>query len=232
MLLMTKNMTMVKTLFFDLDDTLYASTTGVWELIRQRMGWYMQERLGMAPDVIPDLRHQYYLRYGTTLRGLQAHHQVDADDFLAYVHDIPLQDYLQPDPEVKEMLLSLSHPRWVFTNADDAHARRVLQILDLAECFCGVVDLRAMQFLCKPEEGAYRRAMALAGESDPRSCLLVDDSASNLEGAHRLGFTTVLVASNKDLPENGHRHRHSNPAVDYHIRRLLELPQAMPQLWR
>jgi putative hydrolase of the HAD superfamily len=84
------------TLFFDLDDTLYSPKNGLWLAIRERMGEYMAERLGLPRDEIPAIRHLYYTTYGTTLRGLQRHYQVDSDDYLAYVHDLPLERYLQP----------------------------------------------------------------------------------------------------------------------------------------
>ena len=65
----------------------------------------MYERIGLSWEEIPQLRQAYYENYGTTLRGLQQHYQVDAEDYLAYVHDLPLEDYLEPDPELRELLL-------------------------------------------------------------------------------------------------------------------------------
>ncbi len=55
---------------------------------------------------------------GTTMRGLQIHHQIDTDDYLAYVHDLPLHDYLYPNPQLRSLLTSLPQRRWIFTNAD------------------------------------------------------------------------------------------------------------------
>ena len=115
-------------LFFDLDDTLYDSSNGLWEAIRARMNQYMVERLGLPEDEVPEIRRRYFLTYGTTLRGLQKHYRVDADDYLDYVHDLPLREYLQPRDELKMMLLSLTQHRWIFTNADANHARRVLEV--------------------------------------------------------------------------------------------------------
>ena len=80
------------TLFFDLDDTLYPNTTGLWKAIKERMNDYMRERLQIPAEDISSLREKYYLTYGTTTRGLQIHHNVDTADFLAYVHDLPLAD--------------------------------------------------------------------------------------------------------------------------------------------
>jgi pyrimidine 5'-nucleotidase len=208
------------TIFFDLDDTLYQSSTGLWEVIRSRMGRYMAERLGLPEDEIPRLRRSYYETYGTTLRGLQKHHQVDPRDYLEYVHHIPVETYLEPAPQVRKLLLSLPQQRWIFTNADANHARRVLRVLGLDDCFKGIIDVWAMDFACKPESEAYRKALELAGKPHPGNCVLLDDSSSNLARAGQMGFTTVLVGS--DGP---------HPVAGFTISNLLELPEALPQLW-
>lgn len=209
------------TLFFDLDDTLYASSNGLWQAIRDRMGQYMFERVGIPSEEVPALRRHYYQTYGTTLRGLQKHHRVDADDYLAYVHHLPLEHFLSPAPELRAMLLSLPQRRWIFTNADSAHADRVLERLDLKGCFEGVIDVRAIQFACKPETTAYQRALALAENPAPHECILLDDSAANLSTASQMGLTTVWVNPNGN----------SDPGLDYTIRSLLELPTILPELW-
>jgi pyrimidine 5'-nucleotidase len=209
------------TLFFDLDDTLYTSGNGLWDAIRERMSLYMFERIGLPWEQIPMLRRMYYETYGTTLRGLQRHYHVDPDDYLAYVHDLPLEKFLQPAPELQAMLLSLPQRCWIFTNSDAKHAGRVLAYLGLTGCFDGIIDVRAIQFACKPEPVAYQRALVLAGNPDPRGCVMLDDSASNLAPARQLGFTTVLVSRNGE----------GNGEATYVIPGLLTLPQAMPELW-
>lgn len=210
----------LKTLFFDLDDTLYDSSCGLWEAIRIRMGRYMEERLGLAPEEANRLRHEYFTNYGTTLRGLQFHHQVNVDEYLAYVHDLPLTQFIQPDPELRRMLTSLPQRKFIFTNADREHAARVLQVLQLEDCFDGIIDVRAIDFVCKPDPLAYRLALKLSGENNPASCLLVDDSIRNLAPARLMGFTTVLVGSTG-----------SDPATVHAISQLKQLPQALPDLW-
>ena len=87
------------TIFFDLDDTLYPSSSGLWPAIKERMNSYMDERMHIPRDEIPRLREKYFREYGTTLRGLQANHKVDVQDYLAYVHDLPLKDYLHPESD-------------------------------------------------------------------------------------------------------------------------------------
>jgi putative hydrolase of the HAD superfamily len=207
-------------LFFDLDDTLYSKTNGLWEAIAERMMDFMQERLGFPPEEIPELRRKYYETYGTTLRGLQINHAVDADEYLAYVHDLPLEDYLSPDPDLRGLMESLPQPKWIFTNSDASHANRVLEILDLKDCFKGIIDVRALGFLCKPDQRAYRRALSLVNGVTPEDCVLFDDSLRNLESAFSLGFTTVLVGTVE-----------VHPAADYSVQSLKDLAQIFPKLW-
>jgi putative hydrolase of the HAD superfamily len=209
------------TLFFDLDETLYPKGSGLWEAIRERMSGFLVQRLGLPVEEVEILRRNYFEQYGTTLRGLQIHHQVDTDEYLAYVHDLPLENYLQPLPGLPELLTSLPQCKWIFTNADAAHARRVLAILGLSGCFDGIADIRALNFACKPEPEAYYMAMAQAGELDPSRCVLLDDSPRNLVPALALGFTTVLVGS--EAP---------HPAANLVIPSLMALPESLPELWQ
>jgi pyrimidine 5'-nucleotidase len=207
-------------LFFDLDDTLYPSTNGLWNNIRQRMNEYMLEVLQIPPEQVSVIRRQYFEAYGTTLRGLQIHYQVDADDFLAYVHDLPVESIIAPDPELRRILQSLSLPKWIFTNADTNHARRVLSVLGVSDCFNGVIDIRAMGFVCKPDPQAYRIALDRVGESAPERCVYLDDAARNLAPAYGMGFFTILVS------QDG-----SDPVARRTIARPHDLPKIMPELW-
>jgi len=181
----------------------------------------MHERVGLPLNEVPSIRRNYFETYGTTLRGLQIHHQVNADDYLAYVHDLALEEYLVPNPELLSILTSLPQKKWIFTNADGNHARRVIDFLGLSDCFEGVIDLRAIDFACKPEKVAFQRALTIAGNPNPAGCVLFDDSPANLQAARELGFTTVLVNLNGD----------SHGAEDFTVRTLLALPQVLPGLW-
>ncbi len=118
------------------------------------------------------------------------------------------------------MLESLPQKKWIFTNADADHAKRVLKVLGIEDCFSGIIDVRALDFLCKPDRKAYVRALDLAGEANPENCVLLDDSIRNLTPAHQLGYTTVLVGSTEQYQ-----------AADYSIESLKDLPQVFKQLW-
>jgi len=208
------------TLFFDLDATLYPSSNGLWDQIRLRIYQFMNEELGLAEEIIPATRERYWTTYGTTLEGLRIHHQVDPKDYLTYVHDLPLDQYLQHDQDLRDLLNSLPQDLWIFTNSDRPHADRVLEKLGIADLFTGIVDLISMDFIVKPNPKAYQIALTKTGETDPENCVLFDDLLANLVGAKKLGFTTALVGENEKSDQ-----------YDYHLPVIHAIKEIMPHLW-
>jgi len=189
------------TLFFDLDDTLYPSSTGLWQAIRERMNLYMRDRMGLPEKDVPALREQYYKMYGTTLRGLQARHNVDVQDFLAFVHDLPLDQYLTPNPTQREVIASLPSRKLIFTNADVHHARRVLAALNLDDLFETIVDINTVAPYCKPMPESFAIAQELADEPDPRKCVLIDDLPRTTRAALDVGMASLLYGTDEPTPE-------------------------------
>lgn len=180
------------TIFFDLDDTLYPSSSGLWPTLKERMNRYMIERMGIAVDEVPRLREQYFRKYGTTLRGLQANHKIDVEDYLAYVHDVPLTDYIRPDSSQQQVLAALETRNIIFTNADSKHAQRVLHVLGIESYFAGLVDVNAMAPYCKPSSEAFALALKVAGETDPSRCVMIDDLPHTTRAAKSLGMYSLL----------------------------------------
>ena len=180
------------TIFFDLDDTLYPSNTGLWLAIKERMNIYMRERMGFPENQIATIREKYFLQYGTTLRGLQAHHEIDVEDFLAFVHDLPLKDYLTPNPTLRSVIASLPTRNLIFTNADVPHADRVLTALGLRDLFEIIVDVNAIAPYCKPMPESFQIAMKTAGETDPSKCVMIDDIHRTTRAAKEAGLFSIL----------------------------------------
>lgn len=189
------------TLFFDLDDTLYPSSTGLWQAIKERMTLYMRECMGIAENEVPVLREQYFKMYGTTLRGLQARHNVDVEDYLAFVHDLPLQQYLKPNPTQREIIASLPSRKLIFTNADVPHARRVLAALQLDDLFDDIVDVNAVSPYCKPMPQSFAIAQELANEPDPRKCVVIDDLPRTTRAALEAGMASILYGTDEPTAE-------------------------------
>lgn len=186
------------TIFFDLDDTLYPAASGLWPTLKQRMNSYMIERMGIPASDVPGLRERYFRTYGTTLRGLQANHQIDVEDYLAYVHDVRLTDYIHPDPVQRSVLASLPTRNIIFTNADAKHARRVLKVLHIEEYFADVVDVNAMEPYCKPSPQAFALALKIAAEKDASRCVMIDDLPHTTRAAKAFGLYSLLYGASME----------------------------------
>jgi putative hydrolase of the HAD superfamily len=202
---------MIHTILFDLDETLYPRGTGLMERIRSQILAYIQTQLDLSAQEADVLRHQYLRAYGTTMRGLQIHHQIDADEYLRYVHNIPLHEYLQPNPELDAVLASIAQEQIVFTNASREHAEAVLAQLGIRRHFSRIVDVRDMNYESKPQPRAYQRICEMLGVR-PTECLLVEDNVRNLRPAKDLGMTTVLVGSDG-----------TEASIDYAIARIEDI---------
>lgn len=186
----------ITTIFFDLDDTLYPSQVGLWHAIKERMNTYMREHMDIPHEEISALREKYFLQYGTTMRGLQAHHNINTDDFLAFVHDLPLEKYLTPDPLQRQIIASLPTRNLIFTNADIHHAKRVLTRLQLLDLFPEIVDVHTVAPHCKPMPESFSIAMQVAGETDPSRCVMIDDIHRTTQAARKAGLRSILVGEN------------------------------------
>ncbi len=204
---------------FDLDETLYPTSAGLMQDVARRITEWLQRHLGLDSGAAAHLREAYIHLYGTTLAGLLAEHRekVDVEDYLAYVHDVPVEDYLRPDPALRAMLTGIPLRRVVFTNSSAEHAARVLNTLDIADLFERVVDIRALNFVHKPRREAYERLLVLLGVPGP-ACILVDDRVVNLQPAKALGMTTILV---NGLPQDG---------VDFAVGSVLEVGPLVQRL--
>ena len=208
-----------KTLFIDLDDTLYPPSTGIGGAIGDRIDLYMVEKLKLPPEQVPELRRRLFRTYGTTLRGLEITLHIDPVDYLDFVHDVPVAQILQPDEKLHEVLSSLPQRKVILTNADQKHALRVLTALQITDCFDQIINILDISPYCKPQPDAFESALRLAGECNAGQCVLVDDGLQNLAAAHMLGFHAIRVGSAEILPE-----------YDAGIACIHELPNAIEKL--
>ncbi len=184
----------MKGVFFDLDNTLYAAESTLFDLIDVRINAYMREVVGIETGKVDYLRRHYWSKYGVTLRGLMHEYGTDAEHYLEYVHDIDVSSRLGPNPALKRSLRAMPERLFVFTNGSSDHARRVLSCLDIADCFEHIYDIRISNYVPKPQLDPYHAALAHSGMRG-EDCVMVEDSLPNLRTAARLKMATILVDS-------------------------------------
>ncbi|MEW6598458.1 MAG: pyrimidine 5'-nucleotidase [Pseudomonadota bacterium] len=181
----------VDTWLFDLDHTLYPPSFPVLRLIEQRIRVYMTQLTGLPEEEAWELQKKYLADYGGAVAGLVQHHDADPHEFLAFVHDVPL-DSLSADLPLRAALKRLPGRRLVFTNGSQRHAERVLDRLDIADLFDDVFHTEAAGMVMKPDPRAFdilMRVHAVVGADTA----FFEDRADNLVEAARRGMTTILV---------------------------------------
>jgi putative hydrolase of the HAD superfamily len=203
-----------------LDETLYPRESGLMAVINERISLYMLQQMGMVPDLVRRLRPEYFRRYGTTMRGLSIHHNLDCDEYLAFVHDVPVEAYIVADTELDASLARIPWRMSIFTNASVAHARRVLAALGVSRHFGEIFDVAAMDYQGKPAVSAYLKVVA-ALAAVPGQCVMADDVMSNLAPAKDLGMVTVLVDDRQRGPVAG---------VDILVARAAQVADMVPEM--
>ncbi|HEV7222501.1 MAG TPA: pyrimidine 5'-nucleotidase [Pirellulales bacterium] len=187
---------------FDLDNCLYPASTGLFSLIDERMGAYIERLLGCNAEEAKRVQKAHFHAHGTTLAGLMKEHDVDPHDFLADVHDIPL-DRVQFDERLARLLPQLPGRRLVFTNGDAPYARRVLEAIGVESHFDELHDIHASELRPKPDPHGYALLCERLG-IDPLHALLADDMIQNLVPAKQLGMTTVWVDNGSERGNHGY----------------------------
>jgi len=186
---------------FDLDNCLYPASTGLFDLIDERMMSFIQRLLDCGPEEATRVQKAHFHEHGTTLAGLMKEHGVAPDDFLGDVHDIPL-DRLDANPRLERALARLPGRKLIFTNGDAPYARRVLERIGIHHHFDELHDIRASAYKPKPDPSGYALLCDRFG-IDPQHALLADDMIQNLQPAKALGITTVWVDNGSERGDHG-----------------------------
>jgi putative hydrolase of the HAD superfamily len=187
---------------FDLDNCLYPASAGLFNLIDERMGDYIQRLLSCDSAEARRVQKHHFHTHGTTLAGLMKDHGVDPHEFLDDVHAVAM-DRIEPDIRLAAALERLPGRKFVFTNGDAPYARRVLEAIGVAESFDHLHDIHASSYRPKPDPHGYGLLCERFG-IEPAGALLTDDMAANLKPAKELGMTTVWVDNGSERGTHGH----------------------------
>jgi putative hydrolase of the HAD superfamily len=190
---------------FDLDNCLYPASTGLFSLIDERMGAYIQRLLDCGPEEARRVQKAHFHQHGTTLAGLMKEHGVDPHDFLRDVHDIAL-DRVTADDRLARLLPMLPGRRFVFTNGDAAYARRVLDRIGIAGFFDDLHDIHISSYRPKPDPHGYE-LLCERFRIDPAHALLADDMVQNLAPAKAIGMTTIWVDNGSERGDHNYQSR-------------------------
>lgn len=186
---------------FDLDNTIYPATSGLFARVAQRMTLWIMAHFSIPEDEANALKTRLFRTYGTTMCGLMKEFNLPSEGFLAYVHEIDLSDIV-PDPMLSSALAALPGRKHIYTNGTSRHATRILEAFGIRQHFEVIFDIVAANHLPKPAPSAYDQFVKLAGIV-PAKAVMIEDMACNLAPAAALGMQTVWLASDDDWARAG-----------------------------
>jgi len=190
------------------------------KVVGERISQFMIDYLDVPPQMAPSLRRHFRERYGTTMRGLILHYGIDPEHYLEFVHNIPLADFIRPNPALSSVLGNIGLTKVILTNASREHAMRVLTILGVQHHFAAIIDVRDFHYHSKPHRYAYRRALQIL-DAQPEECILVEDVPRNLAPAVAMGMFGVLVRNPYSELEDG------ADVADLYVDDILEMAEKL-----
>jgi putative hydrolase of the HAD superfamily len=190
-----KELKKIKYWLFDLDNTLYSGDTKVFDQINKKMSSFISKKLNVSVEEAKKIQKNYFREYNTTLNGMIKNHNIDAEEFLEFVHDVDL-NFLEKDLDLQNELINLMGKKYIFTNGSKAHASNVTKRIGIENLFDGVFDIVDSDFIPKPSIQPYKKIIQKYG-IDPEYCIFIEDIARNLKPAYELGMKTVWIINNE-----------------------------------
>ena len=190
---------------FDLDNTLYHQSFNLFPQVEKLMVEYIMEKLQLAEGPARQLKTDYFLTHGTTLKGLMDNHDINPTEFLEMVHDI---DYsiLPRNDSLAKGLKKLNGKKYIFTNGNRNHALATLHQLGIAtDVFTKLVAIEDVGYIPKPQVQAYEKFFAQCPTIVRERAVLIDDIADNLKTAKQFGMKTIWLRA-ASHPNNPAQH--------------------------
>lgn len=196
-----------KAIIWDLDNTLYRITPEYSDILDGVMAKVLVEDIGvqMSVEEAKRLVKESFKKYRDGGVVFYKDYGVDEIDFYhAYHNNVPV-DYIEPYEGLPEKLKNLHIPQYIFTNSTKKLAEKILEKIGLKEFFKDrIYSVEDFDNLKKNETPNVYYWLCEKIGVDPKECIFVDDSYSNLKYPKQIGMTTVRIYysnnSSKDLP--------------------------------
>ena len=190
-----KELTKIKYWIFDLDNTLYSGDTKVFDQVDKKMSKFISEKLKVSIEEAKVIQKNYFHEYNTTLNGMIKNHNIDANEFLEFVHDVDL-NFLKADKPLEREISNLEGKKFIFTNGSKAHVSNVTKRIGIEKLFDGVFDIVESDFIPKPSIEPYKKIIEKF-KIEPQYSIFIEDIARNLKPAYELGMKTVWIKNDE-----------------------------------
>mmetsp|Transcript_17230 Transcript_17230/g.35656 ORF Transcript_17230/g.35656 Transcript_17230/m.35656 type:complete len:577 (-) Transcript_17230:492-2222(-) len=217
-------------IFFDCDDCLYFDG---WQLA-SKLTAKIEEWCTSKKKLPAGEAYELYKKHGTALKGLLAEgHMEDCekeiDAYLRDVHDVPIDEHLTIDNELRDMILKIdpSIPKYIFTASVRDHAERCLRALGIEDLFVDIIDVKSCNLATKHSTDAFEAALRIANVQDPETVLFLDDSVKNIKVARSMGIRSFLVGRmGRDCGQTI-----TTEHAEHEIDRIHDFPKVVPEIF-
>ena len=197
---------------FDLDNTIYDIKAGLFVKISERITQYIMEVLSFTKEEANLVRSDMYKKYGLTLTGLMREYEIDPDEYLDFIHDVTHPE-LKYEKQLQKSLNNLSGRKFIYTNASQSHAKKILSAMGLEAEFEKILDIKATQYVPKPDPKSYDIMLKSFGilSDQIENSIFIEDTAKNLKPAKLLGLKTVWMENERNIED----YKKNSEYVDY-----------------
>lgn len=184
------------TVIYDLDDTLYNKTEELGDVLDKTMAEALVYDLGLNMDIgeVKNLVTQSYKIYRDGGEIFYQNYGIKPRDlFIAYHKRKPVE-LIVPYKNLLSKIKKVPAEQFIFTASDRYASEKILKHLGLFDFFkdryYSVEDFGVYK---KNEDAQVYKDFCKKINVNPKDCVFVDDSYSNLEFAKEAGMTTVRI---------------------------------------
>lgn len=180
----------IKTLIFDLDDTLYPHSLGYKEHSYQRIPEFCQKYLNLSFEEYAALSKEYFAKYGNAYK-LYQDKGTSFEEYIKYVCDLDMSK-VKYNKELDEKIKTLPHKKIIYTDANLTHTIDTLKQLKLDKHFKDIHTIVEANYIFKSHSKAFENFLKIYNLKAEETAIF-EDNLENLKSAKASGLTTILI---------------------------------------
>ncbi len=189
---------MRKTIIWDLDNTLYFETEEYKNKLNEATAEAAIKEFNIPLDFATATQKvkESYSTYRDGLEIFAREYGIPHKDLYISYHNYKanLVPTIQPYEGLKESLASLNCPQYVFSTSSRDICEKILKHIGLYDFFKGkFYSVEDFEVYKKNESSDVYQKLCEKININPKECIFVDDSYSNLHFAKEIGMTTVRI---------------------------------------
>lgn len=189
---------MPKTIIWDLDNTLYFETEEYKDKLNEATAIAAIKEFKIPLDLATATEkvRESYAIYRDGLEIFAREYNIPHKDLYVSYHNYKseLIKMIKPYQKLLESLQSINCPQYVFSTSSRDICEKILKHIGLYDFFKGrFFSVEDFNVYKKNESSEVYQRLCDKINNDPKNCIFIDDSYSNLDFAKELGMTTIRI---------------------------------------